>query len=371
MIKLKQIELNYNPVFWKKYDWGKITMQPSTFSQFCFSYMKEGESILDVCNGNGRDTTYFKEKGLVVDSFDWGTVNLEDKKPKFSLDKIFDNVYCRFVLHSIPEHLEDYVLINSAKVLKTGGLLFIEVRSDEGNLSKAINHHYRRLINISDLRKKLTYLNFEIMFELESDNLSVYNGEDPILIRFVVRKLGEIVTRGTVRDEKKTYCPLHLDTSIYLLFTVKQIFDDNKIPFFLVFGTLLGAYRDGGFIKGDSDIDLALLDDQRDKVMQLIDDGYFAIYGLKFIREWHEKPHLKALQYKRDYIDFWFFRKAGDLYKSGNRYTIESYQIDKGLSTVKLYGEKFKTVHNIEKYFERHYPDSDWRIPVEDYHSKI
>jgi SAM-dependent methyltransferase len=361
----------YSFNFWKKYDWQKVTLAPSSFSEFCLPYMKLKSSVLDICCGNGRDSKYFKSNKMKVSSFDHETLNLFDKISKFNYDQFFDNVYCRFVLHSVPEHIEDYILINSNHVLNTGGLLFIEVRSDKGVLSSKIDKHYRRRIDKEKLLEKLFYLNFEILFETESDGLSIYNRENPVLIRVVAKKKGEINTRGSQRDEKRTYGKLHLMQSIYLLFTVKQIFEDYNIPFFIVFGTLLGAHRNGSFILHDTDIDLALLEKYNDKITQLIDDGYFAIHGLLFIREWYGKHHLKALQYKMDYIDFWFFEKDKGLYRSGKTYTIEAFQIDNGLSNIKLYGQDFKTVHDVEAYFDRHYLLSDWRIPVEDYHSKI
>jgi len=75
----------YSVDFWKKYDWSRITSKPSTFSQFCLPYIKQGESLLDVCNGNGRDSAYFKENGMNVYAFDYNTLDLKDKKPKFDL----------------------------------------------------------------------------------------------------------------------------------------------------------------------------------------------------------------------------------------------------------------------------------------------
>ena len=367
-------QLEYNLDFWKAYDKSKVTMEPSTFSAFCLPYMKRGDVLLDVCCGNGRDSKYFIDNGLTVVSFDYETLDLKDKKPYFGddLEIPFDHVYCRFVLHSIPEELEDYVLINAHKVLKNEGLLYIEVRSDKGDISDTIDNHYRRLLDIDVLRNKLTNLNFGIIFEIESKGLSVYNGEDPVLIRFVVQKKGEIRTRGTEREEKKTYNsvinPLY---SIHLLLTVKRIFEENNIPFLLVFGTLLGAYRDKGFIKHDTDIDLALLDEYRSKVLELIDNGYFAIYGFLYTREWHKKEHLMALQYKTDWVDFWFFKKVGNVYKSGRFYSIKAKQIDNGLSTIEFYGYRFKTVKNIEAFLQRHYPNCNWRVPVVDYHAKF
>lgn len=42
--------------------------------------------------------------------------------------------------------------------------------------------------------------------------------------------------------------------------TIKQVFDKFGVRFFLVYGALLGMYRDGNFIEHDDDIDLAVID---------------------------------------------------------------------------------------------------------------
>ena len=362
-------EVKYNIDFWKAFDKTKVTKEHSMFAEFCLPYMKKGEKLLDVCCGNFRDTYFFADKGMIMDAFDHEDFNLEDKKLNFDLIEKFDHVYCRFILHVIPEHLEDYVLINAHNVLKEGGLFYIEARSNKGEVP--VNNHYRRLIDIDELRNKLIRLNFEIVFETETNGLSVYNNEDPILIRFIVRKSGEIRTRGTLREEKATYRnPINSVSSMYLLLTTKQIFDDNNIPFFLVYGTLLGAYREKGFIKHDTDIDIGLLDKYWEQVMALINGGYFAIHGLLYIREEHKKRHLKALQYKNDWIDFWFFKKAKEMYKSGRFYNMQAFQIDDGFSDIDFYGQKFKTVNNIEAYLNRHYR-GNWKLPVKDYHAKF
>lgn len=41
---------------------------------------------------------------------------------------------------------------------------------------------------------------------------------------------------------------------------IKAVFDKFKVRFFLVYGALLGFYRDGNFLPGDDDIDLAVID---------------------------------------------------------------------------------------------------------------
>jgi len=178
--------IQYDVNFWKTFDKTKVTTEHSSFAQFCLPYMKRGDLLVDICCGNYRDTKFFTENDLIVDAFDYEDFNLEDKLPMFGLAQMYDHAYCRFVLHAVPEHLEDYVLLNSYKVLNTDGFLYIETRSDKGK--KPGNDHYRRLINMGTLKSKLIRLNFEIVFESESADVSVYNNENPVLIRLIAIK---------------------------------------------------------------------------------------------------------------------------------------------------------------------------------------
>lgn len=50
------------------------------------------------------------------------------------------------------------------------------------------------------------------------------------------------------------------DPRVKDLETVKEVFDKYGVRFFVVYGALLGHYRDGDFIPHDDDIDLAVVD---------------------------------------------------------------------------------------------------------------
>ena len=51
-----------------------------------------------------------------------------------------------------------------------------------------------------------------------------------------------------------------------LLLDVKEIFDANNIKFWLIFGTLWGAYNHGGLLPWDEDIDLAVYHEDNDAI---------------------------------------------------------------------------------------------------------
>ena len=56
---------------------------------------------------------------------------------------------------------------------------------------------------------------------------------------------------------------------IELLQKLVSVCKENGLHPFLIYGSLLGCVRDGGFIPGDDDIDIALMRDDYDKLMSL------------------------------------------------------------------------------------------------------
>lgn len=70
----------------------------------------------------------------------------------------------------------------------------------------------------------------------------------------------------TVQDIKRVQNRL-----LKLAVCVKDILERNDIPYFIAYGTLLGAVRHGGFIPWDDDLDFFLFDDTYDKAMEVLE----------------------------------------------------------------------------------------------------
>lgn len=101
-----------------------------------------------------------------------------------------------------------------------------------------------------------------------------------------------------------------------LLRNFVECMNENDIPYWLEFGTLLGAYRDGDFIPNDIDLDVgAFLKDANRIYHSLLKSGF------KLVREYHvvgENGLEQTYEYKGVTIDImYFYLKEGYLWCNG------------------------------------------------------
>lgn len=171
-----------------------------------------------------------------------------------------------------------------------------------------------------------------------------------------------------------------------MLLDLKYSLDELQIPFFLLQGTALGAYRDHGFVPTEKDIDLGILIENLScKVPALL--SYLTEMGYEV------ETRNRTLPFKEPHtiVVYDTSRKAkADLVglhkneKKGHRYTctpdnpveiLEPYCIVheaallENYQTIGLFGEEFLIPSPIETYLEREYGE-DWRTPKEDHVSR-
>jgi len=93
------------------------------------------------------------------------------------------------------------------------------------------------------------------------------------------------------------------------LLSVKKILDDLAIPFWLQFGTCLGAVRDGALIPHDRDVDLGLYKDIVEQ--EIFYDALLAFQdiGFEIIRTAYKDDLITILRDKV-YIDFYSITKV-------------------------------------------------------------
>lgn len=118
---------------------------------------------------------------------------------------------------------------------------------------------------------------------------------------------------------------------------IVKILEDHSIPYFMAFGTLIGAIKFQGFLPWDDDIDLFLFDDSYDKAMELLEEhlpSNLIVHSEKndpyYFLGWNSvkntstsidiadiyHPHNKLLGYKCLGVDLYRLKKTsrGELY---------------------------------------------------------
>ena len=202
-----------NKNYWESYYSEKLgILEPSSFSIKILRFIKQGESILDLGCGNGRDSFHFANKGIRVIAVDQSKniikrIKKENKNPTFICMDILNiqenfnykvsHCYARFFFHALNENEENSALKFIANILPINGYFFSESRSIKSSLygkgkslSKDIysTDHKRRFIRKSKFIAKLKQNGFEIENIIESDGLAIYENDDPVVIRICAKK---------------------------------------------------------------------------------------------------------------------------------------------------------------------------------------
>ncbi len=199
--------------FWKEYyKKNPNPIEASTFAHFCIGFLREDKKLIELGCGNGRDSIYFAENNINVTAIDQIEEEIDYLNQKYSSDNIkfvvadftnlkkdtkYDYIYSRFTLHSITEDREKYLFKWIESQLNDDGLFLLEVRSINDPMFKKgerisenenFTTHYRRYLDLEKTIEKLEKYGLKIIYKLESNGLSVYNDDDPMLIRIVAKK---------------------------------------------------------------------------------------------------------------------------------------------------------------------------------------
>jgi hypothetical protein len=166
------------------------------------------------------------------------------------------------------------------------------------------------------------------------------------------------------------------------LLEVKKVMDDMKIPFFLAYGTCLGAVRNKDFISYDDDIDLGVVEkisykQRKDLGWMLFDLGFrlqpditFNVYGRFEFPEtgYNGDKETGIIVCQRNVpISILFFKEENEedmicIPKMGSIPVMSSpKKFYKKLAPIKFKGETFLTPSPVEGYLD--YTYKNWRIP--------
>lgn len=140
------------------------------------------------------------------------------------------------------------------------------------------------------------------------------------------------------------------------LIEVKRILNKIKVPFFLSYGTCLGAYRDGEFLSNDKDIDLGIFGQEGLNIVCAV------LEGVGFNRRrW---PAKKYLAMNRNVIlDIHFYKEVSDKYQcfindwKGYCYFPKKFN---SFEKIDFRGEKFNVLKPVEEYLFWCYGE-DWK----------
>lgn len=218
------ISEQYNIEYWNNFYKEVQIQEQSTFCSYvknkidCSKYI-----IIDIGCGSGRDTLSFAREGISVVGVDRSLEAIHRNKllrntlsennilefivsdigdseqvssvmQSVSHRSLFENkkilVYIRFVLHSINEETQQILLSTLSVYLKPGDIIAAEFRTIEDQTrNKIYDNHYRRFIDSELLRTDLeNAYHFKTLDFFKGTGLSIFNGEDPYLARFIAEK---------------------------------------------------------------------------------------------------------------------------------------------------------------------------------------
>ena len=164
----------------------------------------------------------------------------------------------------------------------------------------------------------------------------------------------------------KVGTPINIQQSTSNLLTTVDIFEHLEVKYCIVFGTLLGIYRDGNLIEHDTDTDIAVWIDNEEeliKIVEKMEENNLMITRIE--------PKLISFTRGGDYIDIYMYRKQDE--NSNELNCIKTYgtmtpaDFSKN-NTVSFNNREFVCPVNPEVYFQKLY-GSDWRTPIKGKHA--
>lgn len=155
---------------------------------------------------------------------------------------------------------------------------------------------------------------------------------------------------------------INVDVAMQTLVEITDVFDAHQQNYRLVFGTLLGLYRDGRLIEHDCDIDIALECNDVSNLYAALQTLFEMGYTVLRIED-----QLISLgcRHKSCYIDLYFYR-----YMHPGRLGIANYALSPEdfttETTLHCNGKELKTVADPE-YFCKKYYGICWKTPMKNF----
>ncbi|MEZ4856881.1 MAG: LicD family protein [Gelidibacter sp.] len=151
---------------------------------------------------------------------------------------------------------------------------------------------------------------------------------------------------------------LNIKTAKKNLLDVKKIIDSHQIKFGLIYGTLLGAIRENNFIEHDEDIDLFVLEEDKEDLLSILKE--IIDLGFEVVR--YDGKLLSIIRHD-EYIDFYFFRKTNFFYRKCEVGLVAKAKYLEKTKDYLFLGELFQVPIETEKFLIDLY-GKNWRIPI-------
>ena len=205
----------YNGLYWNNFYKSNVNFidQQSSFATFTLDYLKKypnHKNLIDIGCGNGRDLKYFVTNNYIgtgIDNSNEACEHLKKQNINVIQDSFvthnytnYDVFYSRFSLHSISYSDINIFISNISNLMDKTSLFFVETRSIKGTQYENFDYieldfksgigetHKRTLLKKKFLIELLNKHNLIVEYESDTNGLSVYNGEDPYIIRLVIKK---------------------------------------------------------------------------------------------------------------------------------------------------------------------------------------
>ena len=210
--KCGSVSDNGRTQYWNEFYKNAAPSLESPFASFVNEKILDRQTMLEVGCGNGRDSQFFARNNhnvIAIDRSDSAIVQCRSSYPelniRFECGLIsdisnlcnIDVVYSRFVIHAMPLQEELDLIDEVHRVLKKGGLFFIECRSINDDMfrdgeilspTERINGHYRRFIILDELVERLENVGLKVTYQIEDRGLAIHRSEDPVVIRVIAEK---------------------------------------------------------------------------------------------------------------------------------------------------------------------------------------
>ena len=155
--------------------------------------------------------------------------------------------------------------------------------------------------------------------------------------------------------------PLNNENALKLLTDCQNVMNKYGVPIFFIFGTALGTFRDKKLIPWDTDLDVGVYFEDREKIIKAEKElKKLGCYIPDYCNYYYDRWYIRD----KEKIELHLFEKISDMrvydiYRCNFRYP--AYMID-NLVNIDLYGRTFKIPSDTQKFIELSY-GKDWRTP--------